>query len=142
MVILKGTADTIAIQPKMNVMSTPQVSISYSPFKEIIVMEKTFFNTPEDIARFTSVIAGGKLAGLYWVEGVVFLYFPLPASTTAVARELLENRKVYWTFVGYSLMPRYAQTIETKEKMIVPVVDISTDPVLKQVAIWLKEQKS
>jgi hypothetical protein len=38
-------------------------------------------------------------------------------------------------------MPKYAQTIETKEKMIVPVVDISTDPVLKQVAIWLKQQK-
>jgi len=125
----------------MVVMSVPEVSISYSPFKEIVVMEKTLFNTPEDIARFTSVIAGGKLAGLYWVEGVVFLYFPLPASTTAVARELLENRKVFWTFVGYSLMPKYAQIIETKEKMIVPVVDISTDPVLKQVAIWLKQQK-
>jgi len=121
-------------------MSKPEVKISYSPFQEIIVMEKTFFNTPEDIARFTSVIAGGKLAGLYWVEGVVFLYFPLPASTTAVARELLENRKVYWTFVGYAFMPKYAQTIETKEKMIVPVVDISTDPVLKQVAQWLKAQ--
>jgi len=122
-------------------MSKPQVDISYSPFKEIVVMEKTFFNSPEDIARFTSVIAGGKLAGLYWVEGVVFLYFPLPASTTAVARELLENRKVFWTFVGYALMPKYAPTIETKEKMIVPVVDISSDPVLRQVAIWLKEQK-
>jgi len=36
-------------------------------------MEKTFFSTPEDMARFTSVIAGGKLAGLYWVDGVVFL---------------------------------------------------------------------
>ena len=58
-----------------------------------------------------------------------------------MARELLENRKVYWTFVGYALMPKYAQTIETKEKMIVPVVDISSDPVLKQVALWLKEQK-
>lgn len=104
-------------------------------------MEKTVFNSPEDLARFTSVIAGGKLAGLYWVEGVVFLYFPLPASTTAVARELLENRKVYWTFVGYALMPRYQQIIETKEKMIVPVVDISSDPVLAQVALWLKEQK-
>ncbi|MGA2384969.1 MAG: hypothetical protein ABSG33_00375 [Candidatus Bathyarchaeia archaeon] len=121
-------------------MSKPEVSISYSPFKEIVVMEKTYFNTPEDIARFTSVIAGGKLAGLYWVEGVVFLYFPLPASTTAVARELLENRKVYWTFVGYALMPKYMPIIETKEKMIVPVVDISSDPVLKQVAQWLKEQ--
>jgi hypothetical protein len=125
----------------MIVMSKPEVKVSYSPFKEIVIMEKTFFNTPEDIARFTSVIAGGKLAGLYWVEGVVFLYFPLPASTTAVAKELLENRKVYWTFVGYTFMPKYAQTIETKEKMIVPVVDISSDPVLRQVAQWLKEQK-
>jgi hypothetical protein len=125
----------------MTVMSKPEVNVSYSPFKEIVIMEKTFFNTPEDIARFTSVIAGGKLAGLYWVEGVVFLYFPLPASTTVVARELLENRKIYWTFVGYAFMPKYAQTIETKEKIIVPVVDISSDPVLRQVAQWLKEQK-
>ena len=123
-------------------MSKPEVAVSYCPFKQIVIMEKTFFNTPEDIARFTSVIAGGKLAGLYWVEGVVFLYFPLPASTTAVAKELLENGKVYWTFVGYALMPKYAPIIETKEKMIVPVVDISSDPILKKVAEWLKEQKS
>src|SRR5208337_3900771 len=111
-------------------MSKPEVSISYQPFKEIAVMEKTFFNTPEDLARFTSVIAGGKLAGLYWVDGAVFLYFPLPASTAAVAKTLLESGKVYWTFLGYSMMPKYAQTIETKEKMIVPVVDISNDPIL------------
>ena len=38
-------------------------------------------------------------------------------------------------------MPKYVQVIETKEKMIVPVVDISTDPILKKVALWLKEQK-
>ena len=105
-------------------------------------MEKTFFKSAEDIARFTSVIAGGKLAGLYWVEGVVFLYFPLPASTAAVAKELLEHRKVFWTFVGYALMPKYLPVIETKEKMIVPVVDISSDPVLAKVAQWLKEQKT
>jgi hypothetical protein len=123
-------------------MSKNEVAITYAPFKEIIIMEKTRFNTPEDIARFTSVIAGGKLAGLYWVEGVVFLYFPLPASTTAVAKELLENGKVYWTFVGYALMPKYAQIIETKEKMIVPVVDISSDPILRQVAQWLKNRNS
>jgi hypothetical protein len=122
-------------------MSEAEVSISYEPFKKIVVMEKTFFNTPEDIARFTSVIAGGKLAGLYWVEGIVFLYFPLPASTAVVAKELLENHKVYWTFVGYAPMPKYVQVIETKEKMIVPVVDISSDPVLKSVAKWLKQQQ-
>jgi hypothetical protein len=122
-------------------MSVPEVNISYSPFKEIVVLEKTYFNSPEEIARFTSVIAGGKLAGLYWVDGIVFLYFPLPASTSAVAKELLENRKVFWTFVGYTPMPKYNPVIETKEKMIVPVVDISTDPILRSVAHWLKEQK-
>ncbi len=121
-------------------MSKSGVTVSYEPFKEIVIMEKTRFNSAEDIARFTSVIAGGKLAGLYWVEGVVFLYFPLTASNTAVAKELLEKRKVYWTYVGYAMMPKYTQIIETKEKMIVPVVDISADPILKAVALWLKDQ--
>ena len=122
-------------------MSQTDVSVSYEPFKQIVIMEKTRFASPEDIARFTSVIAGGKLAGLYWVDGVVFLYFPLTASTAVVAKELLENGKVYWTFVGYALMPKYQQIIETKEKMIVPVVDISADEILGKVARWLKEQK-
>ena len=118
-----------------------EVTVKYEPFKEIIIMERTQFSTPESLARFTAVIAGGKLAGLYWVDGVVFLYFPLPASTTAVARALIETGKVYWTFVGYSFMPKYSPTIETKEKLIIPVIDISSDPILRNVAQWLKEQK-
>jgi hypothetical protein len=122
-------------------MAKSEVTIKYEPFREIVIMERTHFSTPEALARFTSVIAGGKLAGLYWVEGVVFLYFPLPASTTAVARALIETGKVYWTFVGYSLMPKYEPTIETKEKMIVPVIDISADHILAKVAQWLKEQE-
>jgi hypothetical protein len=121
-------------------MSTNEVTVKYEPFKQIVIMEKTCFTTSEELARFTSVIAGGKLAGLYWVDGVVFLYFPLPASNQAVARALLESGRVYWTFVGFAFMPKYQPTIETKEKMIVPVVDISADTVLKSVAAWLKEQ--
>jgi hypothetical protein len=117
------------------------VVVSYEPFKEIVIMEKTCFGSPDEIARFTSVIAGGKLAGLYWVDGVVFLYFPLSASNAVVAKELLEKRIVYWTYLGYAWMPKYVQVIETKEKMIVPVVDISADPILKGVAQWLKTQQ-
>jgi len=124
-------------------MSTNEskVNISYEPFKEVVIMEQTRFASPDDMARFTSVIAGGKLAGLYWAEGVVFLYFPLPPSNTAVAKMLIESGKVYWTFVGFALMPKYLPTIETKEKMIVPVIDISPNPLLRKVARWLKEQK-
>lgn len=122
-------------------MSKSDVTIKYEPFKEIVIMEQTRFSSPDDIARFTSVIAGGKLAALYWAEGVVFLYFPLPPSNATVARMLIENGKVFWTFVGYALMPKYESTIETKEKMIVPVIDISANPLLRKVAQWLKEQK-
>ncbi|MDH5793140.1 MAG: hypothetical protein OEZ18_01075 [Candidatus Bathyarchaeota archaeon] len=122
-------------------MHEGEVDVKYEPFKEIVVMERNFFSTPDDIARFTSVIAGGKLAGLYWAEGIVFLYFPLPASTETAAKELIEDKRVYWTFVGYSLMPKYQPTIETKEKMIVPVIDMSSNPMFRKVASWLKEQK-
>lgn len=122
-------------------MHEGEVDVKYEPFKEIVVMERNFFSTPDDIARFTSVIAGGKLAGLYWAEGIVFLYFPLPASTETAAKELIEDKRVYWTFVGYSLMPKYQPTIETKEKMIVPVIDMSSNPMFRKVASWLKESK-
>ena len=122
-------------------MRETEVDVKYETFKEIVVMERNFFSTPDDIARFTSVIAGGKLAGLYWAEGVVFLYFPLPASTETAAKALIEDKRVYWTFVGYSLMPKYQLTIETKEKIIVPVIDISSNPMFRKVASWLKESK-
>lgn len=123
-------------------MSKSEVIVKYEPFKEIIVMELNFFPTPDDIARFTSIVAGGKLAGVYWADGVVFLYFPLPASTELASKALIEDRRVYWTFVGYSLMPRYESTIETKEKSIVPVIDMTSNPLFRKVASWLKEQKS
>jgi len=115
--------------------------VKYEPFKEIIVMEKDFFATPEEIARFASIIAGGKAAGLYWAEGVVFLYFPLPASTELTSKMLVEHGRVYWTFVGYSFMPKYQGVIETRDKMIVPVVDMTSNVLIKKVASWLKDQK-
>jgi len=117
------------------------VDVKYEPFKEIVVMQQNIFSSPDDIARFASIIAGGKTTGLYWAEGMVFLYFPLPASTETAAKALIENGRVYWTFVGYAPMPNYRLIIETKEKIMVPVIDMSSNPMFRRVAKWLKEQK-
>lgn len=122
-------------------MSENDVVVTYEPFKEVVVMDRDYFATPEEIARFASIIAGGKTAGLYWAEGVVFLYFPLPASTETTSKVLVEKGRVYWTFLGYSYMPKYQPVIETREKMIVPVVDMSSNALFKKVVTWLKEQK-
>jgi hypothetical protein len=118
-----------------------EVTVRFEPFTEIVVMERDFFPTADEIARFASIIAGGKTAGLYWADGVVFLYFPIPAATETLAKELVQNKRVYWAFVGYSLMPKFQSVIETREKMIVPVVDMSSNPLIRKVAAWLKEQK-
>jgi hypothetical protein len=117
------------------------VEVRFEPLKEIVIMERDFFATPEEIARFASIIAGGKTAGLYWAEGVVFLYFPISASTETLAKELVENSRTYWAFVGYSFMQKYQTVIETREKMIVPVIDMASNPMIRKVATWLKEQK-
>jgi hypothetical protein len=137
---LKGSFNNIL--RKVNIiMDESIVDVKFEPFKEIVIMERNFFATPDDIARFASIIAGGKAAGLYWAEGVVFLYFPLPATTETAAKALVEEKRVYWTFVGYSLMPKYQPLIETKEKIMVPVIDMSSNPMFRKVANWLKEQK-
>ncbi|HVO85683.1 MAG TPA: hypothetical protein VMT06_01010 [Candidatus Eisenbacteria bacterium] len=122
-------------------MDGSEVNVKFEPFQEIVIMELDSFQTADDIARFASIIAGGKTAGLYWAEGVAFLYFPIPASTETLAKELVEKKRVYWGFVGYALMPKFQPIIETREKMIVPVVDMSTNPLIRRVALWLKEQK-
>jgi len=122
-------------------LTESNVIVMYEPFKEVVVMDREYFSTPEDIARFASIIAGGKAAGLYWADGVVFLYFPLPASTEVTSKALVERGRVYWTFLGYSFMPKYQAVIETREKMIVPVVDMGSNALFKKVTAWLKEQK-
>jgi hypothetical protein len=141
MIRLKGSLDQINSARKIDFMGESEVAVRLDPFKEVVVMERDYFATPDDIARFASIIAGGKAAGLYWAEGVVFLYFPLPASTETTARMLVENKRVYWTFLGYSFMPKYQPIIETREKMIVPVVDMTSNTLMRKVAAWVKELK-
>jgi len=116
-----------------------KLKIQYEPFEEIIIREFVKFENADDLARFASIVAGGKPTGLYWTDGILFLYFPLPATTETAAKALVEEKKVYWTFVGFALLPDYKKIIETREKIMVPVIDMSPNPTFKKVAQWLKE---
>lgn len=115
-------------------------TIKGESFKEIVIMEHTRFKTVDDLARFASIAVGGKTTGLYWANGVVFIYYPLPTSTEVAAKALIEEKKVFWAFVSYALMPEYRLIIETKERIMVPVINMSTSNLFQKVAKWLKEQ--
>ncbi len=117
-----------------------EINISYEPFKEIAIMEYMRFKTPDELARFLSVAAGGKPAGVYWANGVAFFYYPMASSTELATKALIEEKKVYWAFVGFALMPEYRPIIETKEKIMVPVIDVNSSSLFLKAANWLKER--
>ncbi len=118
-----------------------ETTVRYEPFKEIVVMECTRFSTPDDLARFVNIAAGGKPSGIYWANEMAFIYFPVPTSTETAAKSVIEEKRVYWAFLSYAPMPEYKPKIGTKEGIIVPVVDMSTSPLFHRVAQWLKEHK-
>jgi ABC-type enterochelin transport system permease subunit len=122
-------------------MDDREVDIKYEPIKEIVILDRNHFDSSDDLARFASIVSGGKVAGLNWAEGVVFLNFVLPASTETAAKALMESGRVYWTLVGYALMPKYQPMIETKEKIMIPIIDLSSNSLIRKVANWLKQQK-
>jgi len=118
-----------------------ETTVRYEPFKEIVVMECTRFSTPDDLARFVNIAAGGKPSGIYWADGFAFIYFPVPTTTETAAKCVIEEKRVYWAFLSYAPMPEYQLKIGTKEGIIVPVIDMSMSPVFQRVAQWLKEHK-
>ena len=117
-----------------------EIKVGYDPFRDIVIMDYVRFSKVDDLVRFANVTAAGKTVGLYWVNGVVFVYYPLPAREV-VTRLIMEEKKVYWTFVGFADMPKYQPTVETREKIISPVIDMSGSLLFQRVAEWLKQQK-
>lgn len=119
---------------------TDETNFKYEPFKEIAVMEYMRFKSPDELARFLNVAAGGKPTGVYWANGVAFFYYPMATTTETAAKVLLEEKKVYWAFAGFATMPEYRPIIETKEKIMVPVIDMNSSPLFQKAASWLKER--
>ena len=115
------------------------VDIIYKPFKELTIMEYTRYSKPEALAANLSIaIQSGQPAALLWSEGVVFVPVPLPPETDIVAQEYL-NGRILWSSVLFALLPAYQQTIKVGT-LEVPVIDATPNPIMQQVAHWLKEQ--
>ncbi len=117
------------------------VKITYEPFKEVVIKEYTRFEKIEDLIYiFAQLRAGGAPVSLNWANGVVFVYSPLPPDTEQIMEEFLRG-KIYWTNVTFSTMPEYKPILETKEKIQVPIINVSSNPIIRQVTEWLKQQK-
>jgi len=116
------------------------IKITYEPFKEIIIKEFTRFEKIDDLVyAFAQLRASGTPVALSWANGLVFVHGVLPPDTDKLVDEFLKG-KIYWIDVSFANMPEYKSILETKEKAQVPVINVDSNPTLRQVTEWLKKQ--
>jgi len=115
------------------------VKITYEPYSELVIKEYTYYPKPEALAAtLAHCIQMGQPAVILWCEGVAFIPTALPPDTETVVKEYLAGR-IIWSSVYFTFMPNYQQTIKAGV-IEVPLVDVTPNETLRQVALWLKEQ--
>ena len=117
------------------------IKITYEPFKEVVIKEYIRYEKIEDLIYiFAQARASGVPVALNWANGVVFFHTPLNPDTDELMEEFLKG-KVYFTNVSFAIMPKYKSVYETRQKVQVPIINVSSSPFLVQVTEWLKQQK-
>ena len=116
------------------------VKVVYQPWKEVIIHESIRYVLDDLVKiRCLGVQPGGLGRQLVWAEGVAFSPAGMP-PTEDVIKEQLQGR-VHWAAVEWASMPQYQNVIDVKEaKIRVPIINVSTNPILRSVAEWLKSQ--
>lgn len=115
------------------------VEIVHQPVKEIVIMEHVAYPTPEKLAlNLAVIIRAGQAAVLHWADGVAFIHLPIPPATETIMKQYLEGR-IYWSSAAYAPMPNFRQIVKV-DSMEIPVIDVTPNHSLRQVAQWLKER--
>jgi len=109
------------------------------PPKQLIILECTRYPSVEALSKIAAVvISTGESLILKWAEGVVFSYSPIAPATDLLLNEYVKG-KIFWSDVVYALMPEYKQSIRVST-LDIPVIDVSPNPLLREVAKWMKKR--
>ena len=115
------------------------VKVTFKPWEEVVIHESIYYSL-EDLIKSHSigVQPGGLAPPIYWAEGVLFRFAPMP-PTDEVVRESLQG-KIHWNAVEWALMPERKSVIPISDiNAKIPVIDVSVTVALCDVAKALKE---
>jgi len=115
--------------------------ISYRPLKQIVVRQYVKYRSPGELARTVAIQSGAvQPASLSWVDGIIFkIASPPYVISEALAKEYIEGRLHISIF--YADMPIYQPTVQAaEEKVLIPVLNESSNAEAKQIVEWLKKQ--
>jgi len=114
------------------------VKINFSPWKEVVIHEVTYYPDFSDLVNdhIRGAPVGTTSSPLLWAEGVVFLYNSIPAYTEPIARERLEG-KIHWSNVIFARMEEQKEEIKSRGAITIPIVNVENNSVLREAAKWL-----
>ena len=115
----------------------PQITIKEP--KEIVVVDYIFYETPEEL--FADLTPQKPLIPtvLHWAEGVVFHFSAFPWNEL-LAKEYIENDRVYWATLRFAPMETYVNRATLGENVF--FIKRTKVPVLVDVAKQLKKEIS
>jgi hypothetical protein len=117
------------------------VKVIYEPFKEIVIKEYVHYEKIGDLLYpLAQLRVTGTPVALNWANGVLLFASPMEPNTDQLAEEFLKGR-MYFATVVYSIMPEYKPILETREKIQVPIINASSNPIIREIAEWLIKQK-
>jgi hypothetical protein len=115
----------------------PPVKISYKPLEELVILEIVEYELGKLAETCALLLDSGRPIILSWADGIAFHHQPLPIHTKELLKERMKGR-IYWASVIYAAMPDYRPSLKVGPRDI-PVL-MNPNPVLRNVAAWLKNQ--
>ena len=114
------------------------IDIEIQPIHKIVTFECNKFTKEEFFKRISLVVRSRQSVQLNWAEGIVFVITPYQPNSDVVIKEALKGT-VYWSNVIFAKMEKYEPVLKFGAFEI-PLFDQSTNSILKEVALWLKER--
>jgi len=112
------------------------IEIEYSPIKKIIIQEKINYPREDFLSQIVLAMKTGQPNILNWAAGNLFVYSPLHIENDKILEEYLKGT-IYWSNLAYSTMEKYEKIVKI-EGYEIPIIDVSHNTTLKNVANWIK----
>ncbi len=117
-----------------------KVEIAVQPIKKIVIFQCTEFSIEEFNKRIELMAKSGQPVLLNWAEGMVFLPVPYHPDSEVITKYALKGT-IFWSALMFSSMPKY-QPIKKFGALEIPVVNQTSIPYFRQVALWLKNKRN
>lgn len=114
------------------------VEVSFKPWQKVVIHEAIEYEIKDFVkSRIIGLREGSMGQPLLWAEGVVFNRTVMP-PTDDIVKEQLQGI-IHFSAVEWAIMPQY-RTVLKSEGITIPVIDVSNNAILEDVAKELKKQ--